>query len=216
LAASDQIFRQAGQDVETMLRVDRSVATGLSRSAVETDASLLLLAWPGREGAHGALFGASYSEVIAASAVPVAIAALHEPPPGGARRTFLLVREDDLVPGQEPALRLAAEFAVALVGRDRILHVGPLPPDALRGEDVALPEHVAHVPGSDDPHTWAVEQTEPGDLLIVPFHDIAVRPSVIQIYDSGRSVLAVTHNPESQLGLSASTLTLPVGSSFAP
>ncbi|MDX2378732.1 MAG: cation:proton antiporter [Acidimicrobiia bacterium] len=215
-ANTDSVFRQAGQDVETMLRINRSLATGLSSAAVETDASLLLLPWLGREGAHSALFGASYSEVIAASAVPVAIAAFHDSSDGGHRRAFLLVRDSDLDPGQEPALRLAAQFAHDLVGRDQVLRVGPLSPDSLVRAGVSLPEHVEHAPGPDDPEAWAEDQTRQGDLVIVPFHALEMRPPSIRIFDSGRSVLAVTHNPESQLGLSASTLTLPVGSSFAP
>jgi hypothetical protein len=216
--AADQIVRRAGRDVETELRIDRSKASALNRAAIESDASLLLLAWPGREGVRGNLLGASYSEIIAATAVPVAIAALHETDKAGPRRTILLVREADLVPGQEPALRLAAELAKNLIGRDRTLVVGPLSPDLLAAEGISLPEHTEHwdgeVGGPEEAEKWVAERTEPGDLIILPFHELAIRASAIRIFDSGRSVLAVTHNPESQSGLGSSTLTLPIGGSF--
>lgn len=217
-AAADQILRRAGRDVETELRIDRSKASALNRAAIEFDASLLLLAWPGREGVLGYLAGASYSEIIAATAVPVAIAALHETDKAGPRRSILLVREADLIPGEEPALRLAAELATNVVGRDRTLIVGPLSPDVVAEAGISLPEHLEHwsgdVGGPEEAERWVAVCTAPGDLIILPFHELAIRASAIRIFDSGRSVLAVTHNPESQSGLGSSTLTLPIGGSF--
>jgi Kef-type K+ transport system membrane component KefB len=46
-AEVDRVLRVLGGDAETLLRVDRSVSTGLHQAAIETDASLLLLGWPG-------------------------------------------------------------------------------------------------------------------------------------------------------------------------
>jgi hypothetical protein len=46
-AEVDRVLRELGGDAETVLRVDRSVSTGLHQAAIEIDASLLLLGWPG-------------------------------------------------------------------------------------------------------------------------------------------------------------------------
>ena len=43
----DRVLGELGGDAETMLRLDRSVSTGLHQAAIEVDASLLLLGWPG-------------------------------------------------------------------------------------------------------------------------------------------------------------------------
>ena len=43
----DRVLRELGGDAETGLRVGRSVSAGLHQAAIETDASLLLLGWPG-------------------------------------------------------------------------------------------------------------------------------------------------------------------------
>ena len=75
---------------------------------------------------------------------------------------------------------------------------------------------IEHREGPDDITDWVAENTQPGDLVILPLRDMELRPSAIKIFDSGRSVLAVTHNPESQSALNGSTMTLPVGGSIAP
>lgn len=71
------MLRELGGDAETMLRLNRSVSTGLNQAAIEIDASLLLLGWPGPDDLRARMMGATYSEIIAATPVPVAIAALH-------------------------------------------------------------------------------------------------------------------------------------------
>ena len=69
--------------------------------------------------------------------------------------------------------------------------------------------------GSDDIAAFAAEHTRPGDMIILAIRDV-IRSQAIEVIDSGRSVLAVTHNPESQPSLAGSTLTLPVGGSMFP
>ena len=45
---------------------------------------------------------------------------------------------------------------------------------------------------------WAATNTQPGDLVILPVRDLEFRSAAIELFESGRSVFAVTHNPESQ------------------
>ncbi len=74
--AVDRVLRELGGDAETLLRVDRSVSIGLHQAAIEVDASLLLLGWPGPDDLRARMVGATYSEIVSATSVPVAIAAL--------------------------------------------------------------------------------------------------------------------------------------------
>jgi Kef-type K+ transport system membrane component KefB len=215
-ANADEILKRVGQDVESELRIDRSIAAGLNRAAIQANSSMLLLAWPGPGNARGWLLGADYSEIVAATALPVGVAALHDNPDAKQGRVVLIARQPDLVPGNRPSLRLGVEIATMLRRRDETLILGPLPPASLIDADIALPERIEHRAGSDDISDWVAENTQPGDLIILPIRDVKLGPSAIKIYESGRSVLAVTHNPESQSALNGSTMTLPIGGSIAP
>lgn len=66
-----------------------------------------------------------------------------------------------------------------------------------------------------EPRDLAAAVTRPGDVLVVPIHDRAIRNDAISVYESGRSVLAVSQNPEASSGPVASQLNLAVGRSFA-
>jgi hypothetical protein len=100
--------------------------------------------------------------------------------------------------------------------REETLVLGPLTAAAVTAAGIALPERIEHRPGSDDLTDWAAANTKPGDLVILPIRDLEFRSAAIELFESGRSVLAVTHNPESQSPLSGSSMTLPVGGSIAP
>jgi Kef-type K+ transport system membrane component KefB len=208
-AAADGILRHAGQDVECQLRIDRSVATGMNRAAIQSESSMLLLAWQGSENIRSRLLGANYDEIVAATSVPVTIAALHDLPRTGEGRVILFARETDLVPGNLPSLRLGADIASLLVQRHGALIVGPLPPDAITDRDIALPEQAEHLGGPDDIASFAAEHSQPGDIIILPIRTSEIGSRALEVFESGRSVLAVAHNPESQPSLSGSTMTLP-------
>lgn len=215
-ARADGVLRRAGQDVETDLRVDRSVASGLNRNAIQSDSSLLLLAWPGRKDVRAHLLGASYSEIVAATAVPTMIAALHPNGDLTGRRLAVVVREEDLEPSNLLSLRIAADVASSLTHRGRPLIVGPVGPDDFGEIDVDLPEVVEYPGGPGDLIEWVRHNTDPGDTIILPFLGLELRSAAIEIHDSGRSVLAVTPNPESRSALNGSTMTLPVGGTLTP
>jgi len=215
-ARADSVLRRSGQDVETDLRVDRSIASGLNRNAIQAESSLLLLAWPGPKDARGYLLGASYSEIVAATSVPTMIAALHPDGDLTETRLALVVRDEDLGPGNVPSLRIAADVASTLAQRGRPLIVGPVGSEDLAAVDVDLPEAVEYPGGPDDLIEWVRHATEPGDTIVLPFLGIELKSAAIEIYDSGRSVLAVTPNPESRSALNGSTMTLPVGGTLTP
>ena len=213
---ADAVLRRAGQDVETGLRIDRSIAAGLNRAALQADSSMLLLAWPGHKDVRSYLLGASYAEVIAATAIPTMIAALHPTGDPAAHRIALVVGNKDLGPGHLPSLRTALDVAVGLAQRGQSLIMGPVGIDRLGESDVTVPEQVEERVGPDDITEWAEANTEPGDLVIIPFVGLDVRAAALKLHDAGRSVLAVAQNPESQSALNGSTMTLPIGGTITP
>jgi Kef-type K+ transport system membrane component KefB len=215
-ARADRVLRHAGQDVDCELRVDRSVAVGLNRAALEGESSLLLLEWPGPTNVRGWLFGSNYGEIIAATALPVVVAAIHDLAQTAPGRVVVIAREADLLPGNRPSLQLGVDIASKLLRRREELVVGPLSADALEAAGIELPAVVEHRDGPDDAASFAAEQTEPGDVIVLPTRDPEIRSAAIQVYESGRNVLVAAHNPESQSALNGSTMTLPVGGSIFP
>ncbi|MCU0311141.1 MAG: cation:proton antiporter [Acidimicrobiales bacterium] len=213
-AQADQALRELGGDEETLLRVDRSVAGALHQAAIEHDASLLLLQWPGPGDLRARMIGATFGEIITATSVPVVIAGLH--PRSGGERIVVYGTHQDLVPGNRPTMALALEVASALCRRrDEPLVIGPVPPSALEDAGLTIPPTADHREADEDLETWAAAVTRPGDVVVVPIHDRAIRNDAIRVYQSGRSVLAVNQNPEASSGPATSPLNLAVGRSFA-
>lgn len=211
-ARADQVLRRMGQDVETQLRVDRSVASGINRTAIEDDSSLLLLAWPGPTNLRSHVLGASYSELIASTSVPVLIAALHDDLQPHQRVALVI---HDLRPGSVPSISQGAQIARALTGKDHPLVVGPATPEQISSLDIELPEHSEYRDGTDI-IGWVDTNTDPGDVVILPFVGVALRPVAERIYDSGRSLLAIAQNPGTRSVLGGSTMSLPVGGTVNP
>jgi hypothetical protein len=209
----DRVLRELGGDAETGLRIARSVSAGLHQAAIETDASLLLLGWPGPNDLAARMVGATYGEIIAATSVPVAIAALQ---PGSDRGRVLLYADDrELVPGNLPTMRLALELATTLAReRDEVLIIGPLAPSELEATGLTIPPSAEHGGDDEDLEAWAAAGSRLGDLIVVPIHDTSTRSAAIRVYRAGGSVLAVSQNPETLAESVVSPMNLPVGRSL--
>jgi Kef-type K+ transport system membrane component KefB len=212
-AEVDRILRVVGGDAETLLRVGRSVSAGLHQAAVETDASLLLLGWPGPGDLRSLMVGATYSEIIAATSVPVAIAALH--PESAKGRVFLYSESRELAPGNLPTMELALELAATMSRhRDEPLLVGPVSPADLADAGLVIPPTAEHRDGAKDLESWVAAVTNPGDLVVVPIHDTAIGSTANRVYRTERSVLAVIQNANTSLASVATPMTLSVGRSL--
>jgi Kef-type K+ transport system membrane component KefB len=210
-AGVDKVLRELGGDAETVLRVDRSVPTGLHQAAIETDATLLMVGWPGPGDLRSRMMGASYAEIVAATSVPVAIAALH--PGTDTPRVVLHAVAREFAPGNLPTMALALELATTLCRHSQLpLLVGPADPAALAAAGLVVPEH-EHRGGDDGLEGWAMSVTSPGDLVVVPLHDDALGAAAIRLHRAGRSVLAVSQNPETSSAV-VSPMNLPVSRSF--
>jgi Kef-type K+ transport system membrane component KefB len=205
----DHLLRELGGDAETLLRVDRSVSTGLAQMATELDASLLLLGWPGPGDFRSRMVGATYSEIIGATSVPIAVAALQD---GRRGRVVVYATLFDLVPARLPTVALAVELGRCLChSKDQPLGIGPADPSVLRDRGLTLPSAVEDRPGPTGLEAWVEEVTEPGDVVVVPMHDLSLGPAAVRVYESGRSVLAVSQNPEASITGVVNPMNLPTG-----
>lgn len=232
-AETDRVLRRLGLDVESVLRVDRSVATGIHRASIESSSSMLLLPWPRPEGIRSWLLGASYQEVIGASSIPTAVAAIHDEP---FERIVILARRPDLLPGRVTTLSMAAALAEQLRERDHLVGIGPLDLESIATAGVVLPEEtvelapgdadssswlrtVARVgdltPGDADSSSWLRTVTRAGDLVIAPI-DTAISSTLVALHEDGRSVLAVSDSRGGEPFRGGSTLAFGVGSSIGP
>lgn len=214
LRETDRVLHRIGLDVESTLRVDRSVATGIHRTSIESDSSMLFLPWPEAGGVRSWLLGGGFGEIIAASSIPTAIAAVHV---GPFERVVVVAGTPELLPGRIPTVRVAAELAWKLRDRDVPIVVGPVDRAALAAVGVVLPADVAEIGagGSGDLAHWLDAATRPGDLVIAPI-DPRINSVLTELHEAGRSVLAVAHNPSSESAMRGSPLTFPVGGSVGP
>lgn len=209
---TDDVLRRLGGDVETTLRIDRSVTTGIHRASIESSSSLLYLPWPDDGGLRSWLLGGGYSEIVAASSIPTAIAGIQEEP---FERIVIVARRSDLLPGRVPTLVVALQLAAKLADRDVAMIVGPVSRDEIEEAGIALPDGVRDAGPIDDGSSWLTEVTRARDLVVAPI-DERINASLIALFESGLSVVAVTHNQASESALSGSTLTFPIGGTLGP
>ena len=70
---------------------------------------------------------------------------------------------------------------------------------------------MAHRSGPESVEAFAADHSQPGDIVVVPVREAAMSSVAAHVFESGRSVLAVIHNPESQSSTGVNTMSLPVG-----
>ena len=209
---TDDVLRRLGGDVETAMRIDRSVATGIHRASIESRSSLLFIPWPDPRGVRSWLLGGGYAEIVAASSIPTAIAGIQDEP---FERVVVFVRRSDMLPGKAPTLLVAAQLAVKLAERDVPVLVGPVGRVEIEAAGIVLPDDVSDAGDSVDDASWLTDVTRPGDLVVAPI-DARINASLMSLFETGRSVVAVVHHPTSESALTGSTLTFPIGGSLGP
>ncbi len=123
----------------------------------------------------------------------------------------------ELVPGNLPTMTLALDLASTLSRQwETQLILGPLAYSDLEAVGLSTSQSAEHGVGVgvDDLEAWVAAVTRPGDVVVVPVHDPSVGPALIRVFRSGRSVLAVSQNPEISAASVVSPMNLPVGRSL--
>ncbi len=188
LAEIDDTLFSLGLEGDSRIRVDVSVAQGISRAALENNASLVLLDWPDPRPIVEYFAERTSDEVARLVSCPIAFASLVDEP---IERVVLAVAGHDLQPSRTDDLRAAAAIATAFAS-NRQLIVGPVTPETLEEAGIVLPESVHFQAGPPDPEQWARENATPGDLVVLVSHGQRFGSLVGEPPVPGRSVVAVT------------------------
>ncbi len=115
----------------------------------------------------------------------------------------------------ERPVALALEVATSLSRqRDVQLIVGPIAPAALSDAGLSVPATAQHRDGTEDLEVWMAATSHVGDLLVMPLHDTSIGPAAVRVHRTGRSVVAVSQNPETSAASVVSPMNLPVGRSL--
>ena len=159
------IVGRLGVESETNVRVTESVAAGALRSAVESDASCVMVSWGGLARARSALFGGASEGLLAESRVPTLVVSGGTVTPTGV--VLALSREDVQAQGHSEtliAVRAARLIAAGLGTEARILA-----PDAEVARPLLVGMERAPVHGFTGSRASALEtETGPSDVVVIP------------------------------------------------
>ncbi len=204
LSRSQKLLRRArevsqvlGATVEPLLRIDDSVAQGISRASREQNANLVLLGWGERTGLRARLFGNVIDSVLWASHCPVVIARLLSSPKTMQR---LLVPVENLTQEAVGVVRFAQILAAANQAQVTLLHIsGPrITANQLAWTQAQLSLMV---------NKWAPER--PVDILVIPAENVA-ETILRQAADQDLVVLRSRRRRTSAGGLAISDITTQV------
>lgn len=125
LAAAETVAHAAVTDVESIGRMDDSIAKGILRTAQERNANLIICGWKGYSTYRDNFFGSAIDTVLRRATVPVLVTRFTHPVET-TKRVFLAVDEANLTASSFPQLlTLAQTLANELKASFCVLHVMP-------------------------------------------------------------------------------------------
>lgn len=120
LSRAKELSQNYEVEIDPLLRIDDSIAQGISRASREQNANLVIMGWGQRTGLRAKLFGNVIDDVLWAAHCPVAIARLLDSPKHA--RTILVPVENLTIRAMK-----AVSFAYALAAANQaeltVLHV---------------------------------------------------------------------------------------------
>jgi Kef-type K+ transport system membrane component KefB len=187
LAAIDDTLHSLGLEGDSRVRVDRNLAEGIGQAAVESNASFVLLQWPGPRPFSQILVESLADEITRSVDCPVAVVSTSDSP---AKRVILAVSERDLHPSRIADLQTAVSIAGA-AAPGKPLVVGPVTSEQLTRAGIVLPERVEYKPGKMETVEWAEQTSARGDLVVLVSQGRSFGRNSEEIQELGRSVVAV-------------------------
>lgn len=183
----DNSLHGLGLDGDTRIRFDRAVAEGISRAALENDASLVVLGWPGTNRVSSSLVESVADEVSRLVECPVAVAAMVDEP---FDRVLLGITRKDLKASRVEDLQTAVSIAVAVSSQSELVF-GPVDRDQLIEAGIELPKNAEHHAGEESALTWMEGLSKAHDLLVAVSRGRAFGSPASHVHDLGLSVVAV-------------------------
>jgi nucleotide-binding universal stress UspA family protein len=120
LQTAEDISRQWGTAAHSQIRIDDDIAAGISRTAREQNARLIVMGWSSREGLRAKLFGTLIDNVVWAAHCPVVVTRLQVPPVEMGR---ILIPVKILTPQTIRTIRFGQVFADTHDASLTLLHV---------------------------------------------------------------------------------------------
>jgi Kef-type K+ transport system membrane component KefB/nucleotide-binding universal stress UspA family protein len=120
LANATRLGREFGVEAKPLLRIDDSIAQGISRASREQHADLIIMGWGRTEGFRARLFGNVIDQVLWASHCPVAVTRLLESP---STIRHILVPIETITPQAVQMVRFAEILAGANQAAVTVLYV---------------------------------------------------------------------------------------------
>jgi hypothetical protein len=158
LHLAEAALTNEGLDCEPRLRIDDNPSSAVAYTAVEEEASAVLMDWQAASRPQPALRGDRDDGLLDAVTVPVVLAAMSDTP---WTRVVLALAPVDLEPDAASDLALAVEVATRLAPAEtkRLVVGAELPADSFGG---------THDPSERS--DWVRHHAEPGDLIVLPAH----------------------------------------------
>ncbi|MFQ4137620.1 cation:proton antiporter [Nodosilinea sp. PGN35] len=192
LQKAEALSQEFKAQAYSVLRIDDDVSEGITRTAREQNASLILLGWS-RQGFRAKLFGTLVDEVFWSSHCPVAVARLLTEPIDIHR---ILVPMKTITPQAVRTVRFAQMFADTHSASVTLLHVGDrhTPANQVKALETALTKVMASGPQI----SWTMltlEHDNPAEIILETAlnYDLIVLRSMRRRTAGGLAVSDVTH-----------------------
>lgn len=197
LATAVELSQEIGVTAAPLIRIDDSIARGISHASREQAANLIVMGWGQRTGFRARLLGNVIDQVLWASHCPVAISRLVASPTTVKR---VLVPIENLTPRSIRALRFAQIFAAATQAQVTLLHIC---------DRNFSPSQIAWTRSQLALVAGKVVSDNPPEIVVRPQDDI-VRAILLAAHDYDLVILQTAPRRTSAGGLAVSDLTAQV------
>jgi hypothetical protein len=168
--------------------VDRTLAEGISRAALENNASLVILSWRGRQPFTHIFAESIADEVSRRVDCPVAVTAISDSP---VEQVYLAISQYDLHPARIDDLQAAISLATTAAPHQPIT-VGPVNPDQLAEAGITFPEKTEYKPGDLGIIEWVAQTSDKSSLIVTTSRGRAFDRTAIRISELGRSIVSIS------------------------
>ncbi|MDB9526119.1 cation:proton antiporter [Oscillatoria sp. CS-180] len=193
LQTAEEISLHCGVKVVTQTRIDDDIAEGISRTAREQNAQLIVMGWSSTEGLRARLFGTLIDSVFWSTHCPVAVTRLRKAPVDMRR---ILIPVKVLTPQTIRTIRFGQLFADTHAASITLLHVSDRrsQPEELKQFKSALRAIVKEGPAVEHA-IKCVRHDDPGAVILKAARhvDLTILRSMRRRTAGGLAVSDVTH-----------------------
>jgi Kef-type K+ transport system membrane component KefB len=184
----DDSLHALGLEGDSRIRIDRTLAEGISQAALENNVSLVIMSWGGPQPITHIFAESIADEVSRLVDCPVAVTALSESP---IEQVYLAITKHDLHASRIDDLRAAVKIAISTAPHQSLV-VGPIAPDQLAKVGINLPEKTKFKPSEKSISEWVIETSDQNSLIVIASRGRAFDRTAIGIFELGRSIISIS------------------------